>query len=61
MTDLIILTGPTGSGKTDLACTLAEQLPVEIVNIDSMSIYKELNIGVAKPSPELLIFHILIT
>lgn len=52
MNDIIILTGPTGSGKTEISYKIAKKLPIEIINVDSMSLYKELNIGVAKPSIE---------
>lgn len=44
--------GPTASGKTDAAVALAERLNGEIVSADSMSIYRRMNIGTAKPSPE---------
>ena len=46
----IIILGPTGSGKTELSINLAKELDGEIINADSMQIYKELNIGTAKPS-----------
>ncbi len=45
-----ILTGPTATGKTSLALELARNAPVEIVNADSMLVYREMNIGTAKPS-----------
>jgi tRNA dimethylallyltransferase len=41
--------GPTGSGKSDLAITLAAKLDGEIVNCDSLQLYKRLDIGTAKP------------
>ncbi len=47
---IIIICGPTASGKTDLALSLAKLLDTEIVSADSMYIYKDLNIGTAKPS-----------
>jgi tRNA dimethylallyltransferase len=50
---VIVLTGPTGSGKTDWAIRLAERLPVEIVSVDSALVYRGLDIGTAKPSREL--------
>ncbi len=50
---VIILTGPTGTGKTDWAMRLAEQLPVEIVSVDSALVYRGLDIGTAKPSREM--------
>ena len=46
--------GPTASGKTDLAVSLLEHLPVELVSVDSALIYRSMNIGTAKPEPELL-------
>jgi tRNA dimethylallyltransferase len=48
------LMGPTAIGKTDLACELTKELPLEIVNVDSSLMYRELNIGAAKPSHEIL-------
>lgn len=41
--------GPTASGKTDLAIRLREQLPVELISVDSALIYKGMDIGTAKP------------
>lgn len=46
----IILTGPTGAGKSKLALGLAERLDCEIVSMDSMSLYRHMDIGTAKPS-----------
>lgn len=46
----IFLMGPTASGKTDLAMMLSDQLPVEIISVDSALIYKDMSIGTAKPS-----------
>ncbi len=46
--------GPTASGKTDLAIALCEHLPVELINVDSAQVYRQLNIGSAKPSAETL-------
>jgi tRNA dimethylallyltransferase len=46
----ILLMGPTGSGKSDLAQRLAETLPVEIVSVDSALVYRGMDIGTAKPS-----------
>ncbi len=45
----ILLMGPTGSGKSDLAMRLAESLPVEIVSVDSALVYRGMDIGTAKP------------
>ena len=46
-----ILTGPTGSGKSEFALELAEQLGAEIVAMDSMTLYRGMDIGTAKPTP----------
>ncbi len=51
---LIIVTGPTGSGKTDLAIELAESLGTDIVSADSRQLYRGIPIGTATPSPEQL-------
>ncbi|PKF50126.1 tRNA (adenosine(37)-N6)-dimethylallyltransferase MiaA [Enterovibrio nigricans] len=48
----IFLMGPTASGKTDLAIALRKQFPVEIISVDSALIYKEMDIGTAKPTAE---------
>jgi tRNA dimethylallyltransferase len=48
--DAYILTGPTGSGKSRLALQLAERLGAEVVSMDSMALYRGLDIGTAKPS-----------
>lgn len=45
-----MLAGPTASGKTDWAFSLAERLPIEIVSVDSAQVYRTLDIGAAKPS-----------
>ena len=52
MTPLIILTGPTAVGKTDLSIQLAEAVDAEIVSADSMQIYKYMDIGSAKVTKE---------
>jgi tRNA dimethylallyltransferase len=61
-TPLFILLGPTGSGKTKLAISLAPSLDAEIVSADSMAIYRGMDIGTAKPTQEerLLASHHLI-
>jgi len=46
----VLLMGPTGSGKSDLAVRLAEQLPLEIISVDSALVYRGMDIGTAKPS-----------
>jgi tRNA dimethylallyltransferase len=46
----VLLMGPTGSGKSDLALALAERLPLEIVSVDSTLVYRGMDIGTAKPA-----------
>jgi tRNA dimethylallyltransferase len=46
----ILLMGPTGSGKSDLALRIAETLPVDIVSVDSALVYRGMDVGTAKPS-----------
>lgn len=54
MPPAILLFGPTATGKTDLACALCEVLPVEIISVDSALVFKHMNIGTAKPTPDVL-------
>ncbi len=49
---LVVILGPTASGKTTLSVTLAEQFGGEIVNCDSVALYREFEIGTAKPGLE---------
>lgn len=49
---LLCILGPTAVGKTDIAISVAQQLNAEIVSADSRQIYKYMNIGTAKPTPE---------
>jgi tRNA dimethylallyltransferase len=49
---LLVISGPTGSGKSDLAVRLAERIGGEIVNADSMQVYRGMDIGTAKPPAE---------
>lgn len=49
---VLVLTGPTGAGKSEWALRLAEQAPVEIVSVDSALVYRGLDIGTAKPARE---------
>ena len=49
---LIVLLGPTGSGKTALSLTLARRFSGEIVSCDSVAVYRDMEIGTAKPSPD---------
>lgn len=46
---IVVVCGPTASGKSDIAVTIAKKIDAEIVSADSMQIYKEMNIGTAKP------------
>ena len=46
--------GPTASGKTELAFAIADEFPCEIISVDSVMVYRDLNIGSAKPSEEVL-------
>jgi tRNA dimethylallyltransferase len=48
---LVVILGPTASGKTALSLALAEKLNGEIVNCDSVAMYREFDIGTAKPTP----------
>ncbi len=48
---VICLMGPTASGKTALALALADNYPIEIISVDSALIYRDMNIGSAKPTP----------
>ena len=52
MNNIICIAGPTASGKTALAVALAKECNGEVVSCDSMYVYKRMNIGTAKPSPE---------
>ena len=51
---VITLRGPTASGKTDLAISLIKKLPLEIVSVDSVMVYRGLDIGSAKPNQQIL-------
>ncbi len=48
---LLVICGPTASGKSELAIRLARELDAEIVNADSMQVYRGMDIGTAKPAP----------
>lgn len=52
MDKVIVIAGPTASGKTDLAVELALKVGGEVISADSMQIYRKMNIGTAKPSLE---------
>ncbi len=59
---LVVLTGPTASGKTRVALEVGRRIPVEIVNLDSRKVYRGMDIGTDKPSPQerALVLHHLI-
>ena len=50
----VFLMGPTASGKSTLALALLQRFPMEIIQVDSASIYRGMNIGTAKPDPSIL-------
>lgn len=52
MNSILCIAGPTASGKTALAVKLAKDLNGEVVSCDSMQVYRRMDIGTAKPSPE---------
>lgn len=51
-TPVLCLTGPTAAGKSAASLALAERWPIEIINVDSATIYRGMDIGTAKPSRE---------
>ncbi len=51
---IFFLIGPTASGKTNLAVELVKRFPFEIISVDSAQIYRDMDIGVAKPSQDVL-------
>lgn len=51
----IFLMGPTASGKTGVAVELAQTLPVELISVDSALVYRDMNIGTAKPDAATLV------
>src|SRR3990172_1049390 len=52
LADACFLTGPTASGKTDVGVELALRSRAEIVSLDSMALYRRMDLGTAKPSPD---------
>ena len=54
MKKIIIITGATATGKTDYALDLAKKKPINIINMDSVLVYRGLNIGSAKPNSKIL-------
>ena len=53
MSGVIVLAGPTGIGKSEAALALAAEIPAEIVAVDSMQVYRGMDIGTGKPSAEI--------
>jgi len=51
----IFLMGPTASGKTGVAVELAQRLPVELISVDSALVFRDMNIGTAKPDADTLV------
>ena len=51
---ILCILGPTASGKTDLAIKLAQQLPCDLISVDSAMVYRGMDIGTAKPDAETL-------
>lgn len=49
----VMLMGPTASGKSELAVRLAERYPFELISVDSAQVYRGMDVGTAKPAPEL--------
>jgi tRNA dimethylallyltransferase len=49
---LLVIAGPTGSGKTDTAVLVAQAIDGEVVTADSMQVYRRMDIGTAKPTPD---------
>ena len=49
----VLLMGPTGAGKSDLALRLAQEFPLEIISVDSALVYRGMDIGTAKPSAQI--------
>ena len=54
MSKVVAILGPTASGKTDLALEVAKNLEAQIISVDSIMVYRNLNIGSAKPSIDVL-------
>ena len=52
MKKVLVVVGPTAVGKTKISIEIAKKYGLEIINADSVSVYKELNIGSAKPTVE---------
>jgi len=52
VTQVLVITGPTASGKSQLAYELAEEVPLEVISVDSAQVYRGFDIGSAKPDAE---------
>lgn len=50
----ILLMGPTASGKTAAAMALADRFPVALISVDSAQVFRDMDVGTAKPEPEML-------
>ena len=50
--NILVVCGPTASGKTALAVALAQRFSGEVVSADSMQVYRRMNVGTAKPAAE---------
>ncbi len=53
----LLIAGPTASGKTSLALAIAERFPVDLISVDSAQVFRDMNIGTAKPDAETLARH----
>lgn len=51
---VVFLMGPTATGKTDLAASLSEEFPLELISVDAAQVYKGMDIGTAKPARSFL-------
>lgn len=55
--DVVLIMGPTASGKTDLALRIAERLPISLISVDSAMVYRGMDIGTGKPDAVTLARH----
>ena len=53
-TQVLAIVGPTGIGKTQLALRIGDEVPIEVVGADSRQVFRHMDIGTAKPSPDQL-------
>ncbi|MCZ6617429.1 MAG: tRNA (adenosine(37)-N6)-dimethylallyltransferase MiaA [Gammaproteobacteria bacterium] len=51
---VLALIGPTAVGKTAIAIEIARRLPISLISLDSVMVYRDMDVGTAKPSPEIL-------